>query len=136
MLIVNLNIRGLGGSSKARYLRHIIAREGADFVCIQETKSSLLSDARCFSLWGDNNVGWLYYGGDNDSGSLLSMWCKEAFCYESNVMGKGFIAVFGQYIKSNCRCVVVNVYVVCSLRDKTLLWVELTAIKTSSLESV
>ena len=48
------------------------------------------------SLWGDNNVGWLHYGEDNGSGSLLSMWCKEAFCYESHVMGKGFIAVFGQ----------------------------------------
>jgi len=33
MIIVNLNIRGLGGGTKARYMRHIIGREGADFVC-------------------------------------------------------------------------------------------------------
>jgi len=29
MIIVNLNIRGLGGGTKARYLRHIIGREEA-----------------------------------------------------------------------------------------------------------
>jgi len=39
MIIVNLNIRGLGGATKARYMRHIIGREGTNFVCVQETKS-------------------------------------------------------------------------------------------------
>jgi len=29
MIIVNLNIRGLGGGTKARYIRQIIGREGA-----------------------------------------------------------------------------------------------------------
>jgi len=57
MIIVNLNIRGLGGSTKARYLRQIIANKGAAFVCLQETKLSVCTDARCFALWVDNNVG-------------------------------------------------------------------------------
>jgi len=73
MLIVNLNVKELGGSIKARYLSHIISSEGAYFVCIQETKLSALSDTRCYALWENNNVGWLHYGGDNGSGSLLSM---------------------------------------------------------------
>jgi len=50
MIIVNLNIRGMGDSTKARYLRHLIAREGADVVCIQETKAKELSDNKCYSL--------------------------------------------------------------------------------------
>ena len=77
MLIVNMNIRGLGGSTKARYLRQIIACEGVEFVCLQETKSKELSETKCFSLWGDNKVGWLHYEGVNGSGSLLSMWHQE-----------------------------------------------------------
>ena len=136
MLIVNLNIRGLGGSTKARYLKHIIAREEADFVCIQETKQTVLSDARCYSLWGDNNVGWVHYGGDNGSSSLLSMWHKEVFCYDSHVMGKGFIVVIGQHKVSKCRCVVVNVYASCSLSEKVSLWGELTDLKKGSADSV
>ena len=79
MIIVNLNIRGLGGGTKARYLRHIIGSEGAEFVCVQETKLKEISDGRCFSLWGDNNIGWLHNKGDDGNGSLLSLWHKEAF---------------------------------------------------------
>jgi len=45
MIIVNLNIRGLGW-----YLKHIIVREGAKFVYLQETKAVQFSDARCYSL--------------------------------------------------------------------------------------
>ena len=57
MIIVNLNIRGLGGGPKANYLKHCITKEGAEFVCLQETKTASISDNKCFSLWGDNNIG-------------------------------------------------------------------------------
>jgi len=40
MIIVNLNIRGLGGGTKARYLSHLVTKEGAEFLCLQETKTS------------------------------------------------------------------------------------------------
>lgn len=52
MLIVNLNIRGLGGGTKARYMKQLIASVGTKFVCLQETKTTILFDARCFALWG------------------------------------------------------------------------------------
>ncbi|XP_068474698.1 uncharacterized protein [Phaseolus vulgaris] len=74
--------------------------------------------------------------GDNGSGSILSMWHKEAFRYDSHVMGKGFIVVFGYYSKTNIRCVVVNVYAACNLSDKRLLWEELSNIKASSQDMV
>ena len=132
MIIVNLNIRGLGGGTKARYMRHVIGREEADFVCIQETKSKELSDARCFVIWGDNNVGWIHNKGDEGSGSLLSMWHKNVFEYESHVMGTGYIAVYGQHLKTSYRCVVVNVYSSCSLRGKKTLWEDISKVRQSS----
>jgi len=132
MIIVNLNIRGLGGSTKASYLRRIVAKEGAAFVCLQETKLRVCTDARCYGLWGDNNVGWVHFDGENGSGSLLSMWRKDVFVYESHEMGKGFIAVVGQHAKSSCRCVIVNVYAACSLREKIELWERLSTLKLAS----
>jgi len=60
------------------------------------------------------------------------MWRKDAFAYESHEMGKGFIAVVGQHVKSSCRCAVVNVYSACSLREKTDLWERLTTLKLAS----
>jgi len=136
MLIVNMNIRGLGGGTKARYIRQIIGSERAEFVCLQETKSKMLTEAKCFSLWGDNKIGWLHYDGDNGGGSLLSMWQKEAFSYLNHVMGKGFIVVFGKHLKSDFNCAVVNVYAACNLREKKTLWEELSSIKATSQEVV
>jgi len=103
LLIFNLNIGGLGGGTKARYLRRCIVTEEAEFVFIQETKTVEIKDTRCFSLWGDNNIGWIHNGGDNGNGGLLSMWHKEAFSYESHSTGKGYIATVGQHVKSAKR---------------------------------
>ncbi|XP_068474608.1 uncharacterized protein [Phaseolus vulgaris] len=64
------------------------------------------------------------------------MWHKDAFTYESHEMGKRFIAVVGQHTKSNCRCVVVNVYSACLLREKIDLWGNLSAIKGASLDPI
>jgi len=132
MLIFNLNIRGLGGGTKARYLSWCIHSEGAEFVCIQETKVSQVTEARCFALWGDNSIGWIHNGGDNGNGSLLSMWHREVFNYESHAMGKGYIAVVGQHKKSGHKCCVVNVYAGCTLKEKKTLWEELSSCKEAS----
>jgi len=95
MTIINLNIRGLGGGVKAKYLKHIIYKEGAEFVCLQETKVMDFSDFKCFALWGDNKIGWVLNEGENGAGGILSMWSKEVFEYRSHVKGRGFIAVSG-----------------------------------------
>jgi len=129
MLIFNLNIRGLGGGTKARYLRRCISVEGVEFMCLQETKLVEVIDARCFSIWGDNNIGWVHNGGENGAGGLLSMWNKAAFKYEGHLVGKGYIAIMGQHGKSAQRCCVVNVYAACTLKDKKLLWEELSKCK-------
>ena len=136
MLIVSMNIRGVGGSTKVRYIRQIIACEGAEFVCLQETKLKALSEAKCYSLWGDNKIGWVHYEGENGSGCLLSMWQKEVFTYTSHVQGKGFIVVWGKHIKSDSNCAVVNIYAACTLREKKALWEELSSIKMASQEVV
>jgi len=54
MIVVNLNIRGMGGSIKSRYLSNVIAYEGAKFVCLQETKSKVITEAKCYTVWGNN----------------------------------------------------------------------------------
>jgi len=50
MIIINLNIIGLRGGTQAKYLKHIITKEAAEFVCLQETKVTEFFDSRCFAL--------------------------------------------------------------------------------------
>jgi len=57
------------------------------------------------------------------------MWHKDAFNYDSHVMENGFIATFGQHLRSKTKCVVVNVYAPCILSEKVSLWEELFKIR-------
>ena len=59
------------------------------------------------------------------------MWHKEAFLYISHVTGRGFIDVVGHNVKSNCLCVIINVYAACFLCDKVALWDALSTITSS-----
>ncbi|XP_068501097.1 uncharacterized protein [Phaseolus vulgaris] len=70
------------------------------------------------------------------AGSTLSMWDKEAFNYSSHVSGRGFIVVVGHHSKSNCLCVVANVYAACSLSDKVAMWEALSEIRSSHQNKV
>jgi len=88
MIVVNLNISSMGGTIKSRYLSHVIASEGVDFLCLQKTKSKVLTEEKFFSVWGNNRVGWLHNEGENGCRSLLPMWNEDEFLYSSHVMGK------------------------------------------------
>jgi len=80
--------------------------------------------------WVDNNEG------ENGGGSLLTMWKKFVLGYESHIMGKGFIALFGKLLSSALRCVIVNVYAACAYTDKERLWEELSNIKAASQDLI
>jgi len=50
------------------------------------------------------------------------MWHQEAFYYDSHLVGRGYIAILCQHIKSKSKCVVINVYAACNLIDKVVIW--------------
>ena len=64
---------------------------------------------------------------------MLVMWHKQAFQYESHVVGIGFIVILGLHTKSNLRCAVVNVYATCNMSDKESLWEGLTTLINANL---
>jgi len=67
---------------------------------------------------GDCNVGWVHNEDLNGTESLLTTWHKDMFQLDDKVMGKGFIALLDQYIKSCFKCALINVYATCNLNDK------------------
>jgi len=130
MIIISLNIRGLGGGMKLRYMRKLIA-ESAVLVCIQEIKSTSITEAKCFDLWGDSNIGWIFNEEDVGVGSMLTMWHKETFTYINHQIGKGYIVIFGHHLKSKKIVLVINVYSPCNMSEKKSLGEELSNIKIS-----
>jgi len=52
MKIYNLNIRGLGGGTKGRYLKRCFSVEEVEFACLQETKTAEVTDTKIFRYGG------------------------------------------------------------------------------------
>ena len=77
MKIISLNVRGLGGSLKRRYLSDLVSKEQADMVCLQETKCSEFSREKVCLLWGSNEVGWVVNKANNSAGGVLTIWNKK-----------------------------------------------------------
>ena len=73
MKIVSLNIRGLGGSIKRKYIRDLISKEQVDMICLQETKCSEFSKENGFLLWGSNDIGWIEVSACNNARGIIIM---------------------------------------------------------------
>jgi len=70
------------------------------------TRNKNSSSFGCQMLFtmGDSNVGWIHNEGINGVRSTLIMWHKETFYCDIHVVGRGFIAIFGQNLKSKMKC--------------------------------
>jgi len=66
MKVVSINIRGLGGVVKWKYLRDRISKENLGLLLVQETKLSNLGASKCYSLWGNNDISWVHRGTDRE----------------------------------------------------------------------
>ena len=51
MMIMSHNVRGLGGNLKRRP-----RAQGAEIICLQETKIGLVSKQLCATMWGGSEV--------------------------------------------------------------------------------
>jgi len=79
MKIISINIRGLEGGLKWKYLKGILASEKVDMICIHETKIHNVQPLSCYNLWGDNNIDWVSIPAVGNSGGILTIWHKDRF---------------------------------------------------------
>jgi len=129
MKIITINIRGLGNATKWRYINELNRKEGAGMICIQETKMKNINKEKCFKLWDDNNVEWLHKEAMEGAGGILTVWHKNVFVCERNIVGKGFMVLIGRNKEKDIPIVVVNVYLACTLKDKCNMWEEIINIR-------
>ena len=134
MKIISINIRGLGGGHKWKYLKGIIVSEGVDMICIQETKLHDLQPSSCYKLWGDNKIEWVNKLAMGNSGGILTMWHKDKFKRVKHIIGESYVGVIGEYCKSvnnnPIPVAIFNVYSSCNFNEKIQLWEELITIKS------
>jgi hypothetical protein len=111
-------VRGLGGPIKRRKLREIVTKYNVEFLAIQETKLSTVSDQLCYSLWGSQDCEWAFLPAEGNSGGILSIWSKINSSLIFTFMGEGFVGVCLEWGISKTICFVVNIYAKCNFSDK------------------
>ncbi|CAL0305463.1 unnamed protein product [Lupinus luteus] len=124
MLIISINIRGLGGRLKKKEIRDLIRIHNPDFICIQETKLHCVDFNLCLSLWGSDDFGWACVPAEGYSGGILSLWNKDVFLSEEVRVGSNFVTVKGRWVHHNVSSNIMNVYSPCDLVGKRLFWEE------------
>ena len=80
---------------KRKYLSNLISKEGADMVCLQETKCSEISREKVCLIWGNNDVDWIENKAVNSVGGVLTIWNSTTFQMISFVNGRNYSIIEG-----------------------------------------
>lgn len=87
-----------------------VGREKLDFLAIQETKLSDLSDHFVRSVWDLDDYGFIAANAVGKAGGLLWVWNTSCFSLKQYVSGEGFLLISGELLSSHMSIILVNIY--------------------------
>ncbi|GLT28567.1 hypothetical protein SLA2020_034900 [Shorea laevis] len=122
MILLSINIRGLGGVGKKRDIREKVAKHKVEILFIQETKLETIDNRLCKMIWDSENFEWVAQSAKGTSGGMLIIWNSSMFKYLNTFQGDGFLGVFGLSGSENIPCYLVNIYSSQDLACKRRLW--------------
>jgi len=88
-----MNIRGLGGRTKRKYLRDLIRNEEVGMVCLQEAKCYGFGKDSCFHLWGSNDIEWVENSVINNARGIITMCRRNCFHMTSSFNGRNYFVI-------------------------------------------
>lgn len=125
MILLSMNVRGLGGGVKKRGIRSIVRKEGLKFLAIQESKLEIVEPRICRAIWGKGDLEWFFKLVNGRSGGLICIWNPNVLKVERKIEGENFIGMFRSWGRENTLVYIVNVYSPCDIEGKRALWEEL-----------
>jgi len=132
MKLISMNIKGLGGRIKRKYISDLIRKEQVGFICLQETKCEHISKEKCYQIWGSNEIDWIENGVVNNGGGLVTIWKKNCFEIKRYKHGNNFSIIEAVWkIGTPIEITIVNIYYVGSLREKRIICDDLSEVRKS-----
>ncbi|GKA12792.1 RNA-directed DNA polymerase, eukaryota [Tanacetum coccineum] len=122
MNIASININGVGSAPKRKWVRSLCYVNNLHFIGIQESKSNRDDHSLIHSLWGNQSCSYAVKKADGNSGGIIAIWNVSMFCKYKVIVGYGFLAIFGDWVNSNIRCLMIVVYASQDLASKQVLW--------------
>ncbi|XP_076915235.1 uncharacterized protein LOC143574517 [Bidens hawaiensis] len=128
MNVLSLNIRGLGNSGKADWVRGLRNRNEVSFIMIQETQYGDLDTVDVARFWGSDDYLFDWVPSNGRSGGLLSIWDPKVFVMGTVSKFSNCLLISGNIKGSGVISNMLNVYAPQSLVDKRALWGEIGSI--------
>ncbi|XVE97847.1 hypothetical protein REPUB_Repub03eG0054100 [Reevesia pubescens] len=122
-MILNWNLRGVGGVEKRGSLRKLVYTLGLNCLLLQETKRKRAWKGEFNNfLWGRCELGWVESLAEGLSGGILTVRQKSFFLDEGQIADGFFTAVWGTLVCFNVKILLVNVYGPCNGAERKVLW--------------
>ncbi|GKC70983.1 RNA-directed DNA polymerase, eukaryota, partial [Tanacetum coccineum] len=120
--ILSLNVQGLGHKTKKEWVKELNFKHGVNFLALQETKMESISHMDVKSIWGNSNYQFVVSGSIGNSGGILCVWEESIFKKVDVSISDNFIALYGIWLPTNSRILIVVIYAPQSFALKRILW--------------
>ncbi|GJY24460.1 RNA-directed DNA polymerase, eukaryota [Tanacetum coccineum] len=116
------NIQGLGSKAKKDWTRELIGKHNVNFLSLQKTKMESISDMDVKILWGNSNFEYLFSEAIGNSGGILCTWDPNIFLKEQHILSDNFVALFGTWVPSKTKLLMISIYAPQPRTEKRSLW--------------
>ena len=92
------------------------------FLTIQETKMEFISAMDVKVLWGNYNFEYIFSESLGNSGGILCAWDTNLFHKEQHTISDNFIAVYGSWLPTKAKLLLISIYAPQQDAGKRALW--------------
>ncbi|KAI3794371.1 hypothetical protein L1987_37001 [Smallanthus sonchifolius] len=135
MNILSLNIRGIKGGDKAKWVKELRLKNGANLIALQESLQAEVSERGMVNYWGNKNFKLDFVGAVGHSGGLICMWDPSMLEVSDSLKNRNFLCISGKLKGRGEKINYINVYAPQGVSAKRRLWHDL-AILVDSLEGL
>ncbi|KAJ0702066.1 putative RNA-directed DNA polymerase [Helianthus annuus] len=132
MNVFSINIRGLGGAQKSGWISSLVREHGINFLAIQESKRSNVSQGMMSKFWRGSRFGFESVDASGLSGGLICMWDDSFFQMEETIKNRNFLLIKGRMVGCNSAVNFLNIYAPQGTAAKKEVWDTLSPIITST----
>ncbi|GJU48910.1 RNA-directed DNA polymerase, eukaryota [Tanacetum coccineum] len=126
MNILSLNVQGLGSKAKKDWIKELNVLHKVNFLALQETKMENFSIMEAKYIWGNSNFIYLSSDSIGNSGGIVCMWESNIFQKECHTVLDNFIAVYGTWMPTMSKILIIAIYAPQSVTEKRTLWQYIT----------
>nr|GFC73046.1 RNA-directed DNA polymerase, eukaryota [Tanacetum cinerariifolium] len=112
----------LGNKTKKGWIRELSVKHKLNFIAIQETKMESVSYVDVKAIRGNSNFDFVCSDSQGNSGGILCIWEISVFRKDHVTISDSFITIYGTWLPSNSKLLLVSIYAPQQAAYKRVLW--------------